>query len=54
MLNSATDEGAGFDVDTNKITIIHRNGNTIDFELKPKQEVAKDIVNELVKTMGIA
>lgn len=54
VLNSATDEGAGFDVDTNKITIIHRNGNTIDFELKPKQEVAKDIVNELVKTMGIA
>ena len=54
ILNSANEKGAGFDVDTNRITIIHRNGNSVAFDLKSKQEVAKDIVNELVKTMGIA
>ena len=54
ILNSANEKGAGFDVDTNRITVIHRNGNSVAFDLKSKQEVAKDIVNELVKTMGIA
>lgn len=54
VLNSTNDDGAGFDVDTNKISIIHRNGEIIAFDLKSKQDVAKDIVNELVKTMGIA
>lgn len=52
VLNSAKDPGAGFDVDTNKVTIIRSEGNPIEFNLKPKQEVAKDIVNELVKTLG--
>jgi phosphopantothenoylcysteine decarboxylase / phosphopantothenate---cysteine ligase len=47
VLNSTNDTGSGFEVDTNKITIIHRNGKQIPFELKSKQEVASDIVNEL-------
>ncbi len=48
VLNSLQDPGAGFDVSTNKITIIGRNNKLIKFELKSKAAVAEDIVNELV------
>ena len=48
VLNSMQDKGAGFNVDTNKITIIDRKTQQLQiFELKQKQEVAKDIVNKL-------
>ncbi|MDR0894783.1 MAG: bifunctional phosphopantothenoylcysteine decarboxylase/phosphopantothenate--cysteine ligase CoaBC [Prevotellaceae bacterium] len=50
VMNSLNDEGAGFRCDTNKISIIDRNGRT-DFTLKTKQEVAADIVDRLVKVM---
>lgn len=45
VANSATESGAGFGVDTNKITIIDKHNKIHNFELKSKQEVAKDIVN---------
>ena len=48
VLNSLNDEGAGFRCDTNKISIIDRNGKT-DYPLKSKAEVAADIVDCLVK-----
>ena len=44
ILNSLKDKGAGFGYDTNKITILSRNGEKKAFGLKPKNEVAKDIV----------
>lgn len=43
VLNSLNDSGAGFRHDTNKICIIERDKIT-KFELKPKNEVARDIV----------
>lgn len=46
VLNSLNDEGAGFRCDTNKISIIDRNGKT-DYPLKSKAEVATDIVDRL-------
>src|SRR5690606_32682814 len=49
VLNSTSDEGAGFAGDSNKITIIHRNLTTEEFELKPKTEVAADICTRIVK-----
>lgn len=49
VLNSLKEEGAGFEHDTNKISIIDKIDNIINFELKSKQEVAIDIVNELIK-----
>ena len=52
VLNSLNDEGAGFKGDTNKITIIDRNLQKTNFDLKTKDEVAKDIclkIAELVK-----
>ena len=51
VLNSLQDLGAGFGYDTNKISIIKRDGSMIDFELKSKQEVAMDIVDEVIKTL---
>ncbi len=44
ILNSLKDKGAGFGYDTNKITLLSRNGEKKTFELKPKKEVAKDII----------
>ncbi len=49
VLNSLRDAGAGFQTDTNKITIFTRKGERIPFDLKAKSSVAKDIVNELLK-----
>ena len=46
VLNSLKDEGAGFRTDTNKITIITAD-NKKDYPLKSKEEVAKDIIDEL-------
>lgn len=43
VLNSLNDKGAGFATDTNKITIIERNGLSHQYELKSKAEVADDI-----------
>ncbi|MDD3788524.1 MAG: bifunctional phosphopantothenoylcysteine decarboxylase/phosphopantothenate--cysteine ligase CoaBC [Petrimonas sp.] len=44
VLNSLQDEGAGFGHDTNKITILSKNGQTKTFGLKTKTEVAEDII----------
>ena len=49
VLNSLNDKGAGFQHDTNKIKIIKKSGESLEFELKQKTEVAEDIINELVK-----
>ncbi len=49
ILNSLRDKGAGFKKDTNKITIIDRQKNVIPFDTKSKTEVAKDIINEIIK-----
>jgi len=47
VLNSMNDPGAGFQKDTNKVTIIERDGNQQTFDKKSKTEVAEDIVNLL-------
>ena len=47
VLNSLRDKGAGFKNDTNKISIVFENEQK-DFDLKPKSEVAADILNEIV------
>lgn len=51
VLNSLSDSGAGFGIDTNKVTIFGRNGFEQAFEKKPKQQVAKDIVDTIVKRL---
>ncbi len=47
-MNSLKDKGAGFGVDTNKITIIDKDNNQQAFELKSKKEVAADIVDKMI------
>lgn len=47
VLNSLRDKGAGFNYDTNKVTIIGRDGKMHKFDLKTKTEVAADIVDTL-------
>lgn len=49
VLNSLTDQGAGFGHDTNKITIIDVTSTITEYDLKKKTEVAKDIINTLAK-----
>jgi phosphopantothenoylcysteine decarboxylase/phosphopantothenate--cysteine ligase len=53
VLNSLKDKGAGFGVDTNKISIITNKGNCKNYDLKSKIEVATDIVNELIETLKL-
>ena len=49
VLNSLRDTGAGFRTDTNKITIIRHDLSRTEFPLKTKQEVAADIIDELIR-----
>jgi len=51
VLNSMNDKGAGFGVDTNKITMIDKDNNQTFFELKSKTEVASDIVDRIIVVM---
>lgn len=51
VLNSLNDLGGAFKNDQNKITIIDRNKNQENFELKPKKEVAKDICKKILDLM---
>ncbi|MDO4181602.1 MAG: phosphopantothenoylcysteine decarboxylase, partial [Bacteroidales bacterium] len=48
VLNSLNDKGAGFRCDTNKITIIDSRSVT-PYPLKDKREVARDIIDRLVR-----
>ena len=51
VLNSLNDEGAGFQHDTNKITLIDATESQ-SFPLKSKTEAAKDIINRLKQIMA--
>lgn len=51
VLNSLNDKGAGFEFDTNKITIIDKNNHVDKFELKSKSDVANDIFNKIVSLL---
>ncbi|MFZ9982035.1 MAG: bifunctional phosphopantothenoylcysteine decarboxylase/phosphopantothenate--cysteine ligase CoaBC [Cyclobacteriaceae bacterium] len=52
VLNSLKDEGAGFGFDTNRITILDKDGKSLPFGLKSKHEVACDIVNFIVEKIN--
>lgn len=49
VMNSLKDKGAGFQVDTNKITIFTAGGDVMEYPLKTKKEVAADIVDAVVE-----
>ena len=54
VLNSLRDKGAGFGVDTNKISIIQSDGAVKEFPLKAKEDVACDIINHLCEQSGFS
>lgn len=51
VLNSLRDAGAGFRCDTNKVTVIGREGEPVEIPCKLKTEVAADIVEILARYM---
>jgi phosphopantothenoylcysteine decarboxylase / phosphopantothenate---cysteine ligase len=53
VANSASEQGSGFSVDTNKITILDKHNKIIKFELKPKREAAVDIVNHIISLLKL-
>ena len=48
VLNSLKEEGAGFRYDTNKVSIISKEGDIDNRPLKTKKDVASDIIDKLV------
>lgn len=48
VLNSLNNPGAGFGHDTNKVTIINSSKKKVEFNLKSKKEVARDIVSTII------
>lgn len=51
VLNSMRDPGAGFGVDTNKVTVFRRDGSSQDIPLASKREVASAIVDNIEKLL---
>ncbi|MGH7521457.1 MAG: bifunctional phosphopantothenoylcysteine decarboxylase/phosphopantothenate--cysteine ligase CoaBC [Gemmatimonadales bacterium] len=45
ILNDATEPGAGFEVTTNRVTIMGRNGTQVDLPVLPKRDVAERILD---------
>ncbi len=52
VLNSLRDQGAGFGSETNKISIIDREGSVQEYPVKNKAEVASDIVDYVEKMLS--
>lgn len=52
VLNSLADN-SGFCVDTNKVTVINKNGETLKFPVKSKSEVAVDIVQLIASSLRL-
>ena len=52
VMNSMRDKNAGFQVDTNKVTIFTDKGETMEGECKSKRAVAHDIVDVLYKYLS--
>ncbi|WP_339918127.1 bifunctional phosphopantothenoylcysteine decarboxylase/phosphopantothenate--cysteine ligase CoaBC [Yeosuana marina] len=52
VLNSLNDKGAGFKTETNKVTFIDDTDTISEFQLKSKTDVAKDLLNEIIKQIN--
>ena len=49
VLNNIADEGAGFNFDTNKVTILARSGSREELPLMTKEECARHILNTIAQ-----
>jgi phosphopantothenoylcysteine decarboxylase/phosphopantothenate--cysteine ligase len=52
IVNDATEAGAGFGVDTNRVTVLRRDGNEERLPLMPKTEVADAILDRVESLIG--
>lgn len=52
VLNEMSEQGVGFKTKTNKISIINKNDEMTEFDLKPKSEVALDVLNAIYQYMN--
>ena len=50
VLNTMNEAGVGFKTKTNKVSIITPDDKVLDFELKPKREVAADILDVIYQS----
>ena len=48
ILNSLRDEGAGFGVDTNRVTILLADGHSFELPLQSKEDIARQIVERTI------
>ena len=53
VLNSLNDKGAGFKLDTNKITLISKDNKIATFKVKTKKKVANDILQHIIKELHV-
>lgn len=53
VLNSLNDQGAGFKINTNKITLISKDNKIIPYEVKSKKEVAFDILKYIIREIHV-
>jgi phosphopantothenoylcysteine decarboxylase / phosphopantothenate---cysteine ligase len=51
VLNSLNEQGAGFEYNTNRVTLIDRDNNIDKFDLKSKDEVARDILDKIISML---
>ena len=49
VLNSLRDKGAGFGVDTNRVTVLRADGNSLELPLLSKEETANEIIRYLLE-----
>jgi len=49
VMNSLNDKGAGFGMDTNKITIFDKRGKEFNYDLMSKKAAAKNIVDTIIQ-----
>lgn len=52
VVNDATELGAGFGVDTNHVTLLHRDGSEDRLPLMPKTDVADAILDRVERLIG--
>ncbi len=52
VLNSLKDKNSGFEFETNRITVIHKNGKSVKFRLMSKFQAANKILAEILRAIG--
>ena len=54
VVNDATEAGAGFGHDTNRVTFVDRTGNPVELPLMSKRDVAEAIIDRVERLLGHA